>query len=147
METRFCEVRRVMRFLQTKIFNPNSPLIDQGSVIKDWSNWRMSDGSKSVESTPLMIASRRPTRKDGCEDRTGGGADWKRMSHYLRFIHYIAVGPSWRVASERNQFIRRRNISSRSTLAQPHQCALGWRWEIIIIAASMIIISLRKVLM
>ena len=56
----------------------------------------MSNGSESVQHTSLMtMASRRSTHKDGCEGIKGGRAGYgKPMSHYLRFIRCIAVGPS-----------------------------------------------------
>jgi len=78
----------------------------------------MSNGSKGVQHTSLMTrASRRPTHNDRCEGIAGGRTDFgKPMCRYLRFIRYIAVGSSWKVANERNQFIRRRNFSTRSTL-------------------------------
>jgi len=105
-------------FQKHKIFPPNLPLSDKGCVIKEWWNWSMSNVSKCVQHTSLMtVASRRPTHKDECEGITGGRTDCgKPMSHYLRYTRYIAFCPSWTVANERNQFIRRRNFSTRSTL-------------------------------
>jgi hypothetical protein len=98
----------------------------------------------NVQRTSLMkMTSSRPTHKEGCEGITGGRTDCEKpMSPYLGFIRYIAVDPSWKVANERNQFIRRRNFSTRSTLKEAHHCALGWRWEIIIIIIIIIICNL-----